>query len=85
MPIACPSCSTPSSPGSGISRARDSGEDRSSQVSPPPHSQSHLLSGECHAVRDILEECEPMDDQGLATFFRKVVARNMEINTEEAS
>ena len=40
------------------------------------------MSGQCLGVRDLLEECDPSDDQSLATFFMRVVARNMEINAE---
>ena len=80
MPLSCPSCSSVSSPPARTG-TRETG-DQSSQ-SPPIHSQSHLLSGQCLGVRDLFEECDPSDDQSLATFFMKVVARNMEINGED--
>ena len=66
--LTCPSCSTP------VSSELEVGE----QQMEPLHSQSHILT-ECEAVRDIRDECEPQDDFSLAQFFKKVVARNMEI------
>ena len=41
------------------------------------------MSGQFLGVMALLEECNPSDDQSLATFFMKVVARNMEINGED--
>ena len=49
------------------------------QETPPPlHSQSHILT-ECEAMSDLRSEWEPNDDYSLAMFFKKVVARNMEL------
>ena len=48
------------------------------QAPQPLHSQSHILT-ECQAVCDLRTECDPNDDYSLALFFKKVVARNMEI------
>ena len=49
----------------------------------PLHSQPHLLSGNFPSVRDLLEDCDQEDDQSLAVFFKRVVARNMEINIDD--
>ena len=43
----------------------------------PLHSQSHIFT--CEGLRDLRDECEPTDDNSLAEFFKKVVARNMDI------
>ena len=85
--LSCPSCSRATH--SVVTRTETSelvGE-RPPAPSPatPLHSQSHLLSGECEAVRDLLDECEPSDDKSLAIFFMRVVARNMEIEDLEES
>ena len=66
--LACPSCSAPHHATSS------DGEERNQ----PLHSQSHILT-DCAAVSDLRAECEPRDDFSLAEFFKKVVARNMEI------
>ena len=68
--LTCPSCSA-------LTPDRSEQEDSIGQTE-PLHSQSHILT-ECVAVRDLREECEPRDDFSLAEFFKKVVARNMEI------
>ena len=71
-PITCPSCTGPGSavpgtpPGPGTAHSQ------------PLHSQSHILTS-CPAVLDLRAECDPEDDASLATFFRRVVARHMEL------
>ena len=65
--LACPSCSTPCS----ISSDQQ-------DMNQPLHSQSHILT-DCVAVSDLRDECDQEDDQSLAEFFKRVVARNMEI------
>ena len=37
---------------------------------------------DCIAVSDLRSECEPSDDNSLAEFVRKVVARHMELEEE---
>ena len=88
--LACFSCSQGPSrtPGTGSGGHISTVTSSSSPHPPPPnsppiHSQSHLLSGECAAVSDLLFECDKQDDKSLAVFFRKVVARNMEIDEAE--
>ena len=73
VPLTCPSCSKPSL----------SSMNSSSSTSTPLHSQSHLLTS-CEAVRDIREEVMPGagDDRSLAEFFRRVVARHLEMGLE---
>ena len=46
-----------------------------------PHSQSHILF-HCEAVNDLRNECDIEDNKSLAEFFRKAVARNMELEDE---
>ena len=67
IPLTCPTCSDPSS------------STTSSTASPPLHSQSHLLT-DCVGVSDLRAECDENDDKSLAVFFKKVVARHMEID-----
>ena len=86
--LECPSCSRPSP--LDVEQLVVSDAESESFSAPishanPLHSQSHLLSGECEAVRDLLSECEPSDDKSLAQFFMKVVARNMEIEENDLS
>ena len=77
--LVCPSCSPPVPGEIPRTGARESEVRMPPSPSPPLHSQSHLLSGQCDGVRDLLENCDPMDDKSLVTFFRRVVARNMEL------
>ena len=70
--LTCPSCSRPSS-------SSASGE--LIQSPNPLHSQSHILT-ECTAVSDLRADCDPEDDESLAVFFRKVVARHMEMDDD---
>ena len=72
--LACPMCLISDEMEKGSTAPRES-----SPPSPPLHSQSHLLSGQCEGVRDLLDDCEPRDDQSLVTFFRRVMARNLEV------
>ena len=65
--LTCPACL---SPGHGSSEQEGRNQ--------PLHSQSHILT-DCVAVSDLRAECDPQDDVSLADFFKKVVARNMEI------
>ena len=64
--IICPSCSSGEPDGEGTSDKK--------QI----QSQSHILEF-CESVRDLREQCDPTNDTSLAEFFRKVVARNLEI------
>ena len=88
--LVCISCSQ-SARGTPVTGSGGQASAPTSSLSPPPpspdsppiHSQSHLLSGECQAVSDLLEECDPLDDHSLALFFRHVMARNMEISKAE--
>ena len=77
--LACPLCSASPPRTSSSITVREPAEENSSSPSPPTHSQSHLLSGACGAVSDLLEECDVEDDQSLVHFFRRVIARNLEI------
>ena len=73
--LVCRSCSP--------STTETAGSSSTAEPPAPLHSQSHLLSGECAAVNDLLIDCDPRDDKSLALFFRRVVARNMEIDEAE--
>ena len=75
--LTCPTCSTPR-PSTSPAR-NESGEENKSFN--PLHSQSHILT-DCAAVSDLRDECDPEDDESLAVFFRKVVARHMEMDNE---
>ena len=58
--LACFACSQSAArtPGTG-----SGGQVSTSTSSPPPiHSQSHLLSGECQGVSDLVIDCDPQDD-----------------------
>ena len=70
-PLTCPSCSRP---GSSLSTA-------TTESDTPLHSQSHILT-ECTAVSDLRADCDLEDDKSLAVFFKKVVARHMEMEDE---
>ena len=74
QPLTCPSCTQMSPAQSQSAVTATEGE-----TDPAPlHSQSHILN-DCIAVSDLRTECEPSDDHSLAEFFRKVVARHMEL------
>ena len=75
-PLKCPTFSVSSLHGPRAAAGTEAEPDQ------PIHSQSHILLS-CRAVSDLRAECEPDDDASLATFFRKVVARNMELEEEE--
>ena len=86
VPLTCPSCSKPSVSSSlPVNRSMTgSSSPLSTPASPPSHSQSHLLSA-CEAVRDIRDECLPGpvgDDKSLAQFFKRVVARHLEMDED---
>ena len=74
IPLTCPTCSNlSSSPTSGLP---------TSDTAPPPlHSQSHILT-DCVGVSDLRAECNEKDDKSLAVFFRKVVARHIEMGED---
>ena len=78
-PLTCPSCSRTSPTHASSSAMSVSGA--SAQTVTPLHSQSHIMT-ECIAVSDLRAECNPEDDTSLAVFFRKVVARHMEMEDE---
>ena len=69
-PLTCPSCVTVAVPGPDTMT-----------VQPPLHTQTHILY-ECEEFRDLQQECDPEDDQSLAVFFRKVVARRLELDED---
>ena len=74
--LTCPLCSKSDLNENASPATRDMSDE---QQSPQPlHSQSHILT-ECEAMSDLRTECEPNDDYSLAIFFKKVVARNMEL------
>ena len=77
LTLSCPSCSLQPPRETGMSAAREPAAENSTP--PPIHSQSHLLSGDCEGVSDLLIDCDTRDDKSLAIFFQRVVARNMEI------
>ena len=77
QPLSCPSCSELNRSLTSRSATGELGEPSST----PLHSQTHILS-DCEAVVDLRNECNPEDDKSLADFFRKVVARNMELEEE---
>ena len=78
LTCACSGSEPPVTP-TQSSELRRSRESDSGQPPPPPLlSQSHLLTT-CSAVRDIREQCTLEDDESVALFFRKVVARNMDL------
>ena len=77
LPLTCPLCATSNPTAASVEKVTQTGEQ--SLPSPPLHSQSHLLSGECDGVSDLLIDCDPGDDKSLTIFFRRVVARNMEL------
>ena len=74
IPLTCPTCSNPS-------LSTTSGPKTSDTAPPPLHSQSHILT-DCLGVSDLRAECNEKDDKSLAIFFRKVVARQMEIEED---
>ena len=77
LSLTCPSC-TMQSP--ARSNTRDSCDMTATPNPPPPIlSQSHLLTN-CVAVSDLRETCNPDDEESVALFFRRVVARQMEID-----
>ena len=78
-PLTCPSCSRPSSTPTSSSLTRESAELNNSPD--PLHSQTHILT-DCMAVNDPSAECDPDDDTSLVVFFRKVVARHMEMEDQ---
>ena len=74
LSLTCPSCM-------GLSSAEPSRDEQDSHP-PAPHpllSQSHLLT-DCVAVSDIRAECSLRDEESIALFFLKVLARNLEID-----
>ena len=73
-PLTCPTC-VKSNPSATLSPAA------SVTVSPPLHSQSHILT-DCVGVSDLRAECDVKDDKSLAVFFKKVVARHIEMEEE---
>ena len=75
--LICLTCWRPSSPPHS-STATGEGDDQN-QPTKPLH--SHNLT-DCVASSDLRAECEPSDDRSLAIFFRKVVARHMELEKE---
>ena len=77
QPLTCPTCTQLNLPPSSSSVTAVPGETDSA----PLHSQSHILN-DCIAVSDLRSECEPSDDNSLAEFFKKVVARHMELEEE---
>ena len=82
LPLTCAfSGSEPPAPltlNSGL--GRNSRSDSAPSTPPAILSQTHLLTV-CSAVRDIREQCnlDLEDDESVAVFFRKVVARNMDL------
>ena len=74
--LTCPLCSKQDLSANMSPAMRDTSVEQ--QTPQPLHSQSHILT-ECEAMSDLRSECEPNDDLSLAMFFKKVVARNMEL------
>ena len=69
-PLTCPTCSQ--SPTSSMDRE---------EMVMPLLSQSHLLT-ECSAVAEFRDECNPSEDASLVRFFRRVVAKHMELEED---
>ena len=80
LSLACPSCSGPSSIRPTTLRT-DMSDPAAPPTSPPPPptlSQSHLLTT-CPGVADIRADCNIFDEESVTLFFRRVVARSLEI------
>ena len=78
-PLTCPSCSRPRSTPDLSTAMRESG--KHNQSTSPLHSQSHMLT-DCIAMSDLRTDSDPHDDASLAIFFKKVVARHMEMEDD---
>ena len=73
----CYSCSGPRAPEPYL-RPDQSAAPPASPPSPPILSQSHLLTT-CTAFSDIRAGLNPLDEHSIVLFFRRIVARNMEL------
>ena len=60
---------------------REVNDDNGEIISGNVDSQQHVLT-ECVAYRDLREEHDINTDKGLVDFFRQVIARRMEIDSE---
>ena len=78
--LTCPLCSEMNQ---SLTSRTDTGE-QGEISSTPLHSQTHILY-DCEFVQDLRNECDPEDDNSLVSFFKKVVARNMELEDNIAN
>ena len=72
-PLTCPSC-PPEDPASSSGTRESNHED----LQPPLHSQTHVGTT-CLLVSDLRSDYRPDDDKSVAEFYKKVVARHMEL------
>ena len=79
--MACPSCAE-LSPATNLSRDL-SDASLAPPTSPPILSQSHLLTN-CLAVSDLRADCRLDSEESIALFFRRVMARHLEIDINDS-